>query len=70
MDLNIRAFRTVQAALAEPTEPDKRRETSRKGGLRGGKARAASLSEERKREIALAANAARWSKTRLDRKAP
>ena len=60
MDLNVRAFRTVQAALAEPTEPDKRRQASRKGGLKGGKARANAISKERRKEIALAGSAARW----------
>lgn len=60
MDINVRAFRTVHAALAEPAEPDKRRESSRKGGLRGGKARAASLSKERKKQIALSGSVARW----------
>ncbi len=34
----------------------------RKGGLKGGKARAAKLTPERRREIAKKASAARWSK--------
>jgi len=34
----------------------------RRGGLKGGKARAASLSPERRREIARAAAAKRWTK--------
>lgn len=35
----------------------------RKGGLKGGKARAANLSEKRRSEIAKKAAAARWKKT-------
>jgi len=62
MDLNVRAFRTVQAALAEPLAPDRRREAARKGGKAGGAARAKSLSTHRKREIALAGSSARWSR--------
>lgn len=63
MDLNVRAFRTVQAALAEPTEPDKRKEASRRGGLLGGRARASSVSAKRRKEIAKQASAARWKKS-------
>jgi len=63
MDLNVRAFRTVQAALAEPAEPDKRKEAARKGGLLGGPSRARSISAKRRREIAEQANAARWRKS-------
>jgi hypothetical protein len=37
-------------------------EANRKGGLRGGKARAASLSPEKRKEIARAAAAKRWGK--------
>ena len=36
----------------------------RKGGLKGGKARAAKLSPERRREIAQTAARARWKKAR------
>lgn len=63
MDLNVRAFRTVQAALAEPLSPDRRREAARKGGKIGGAARAKKLSRSRKREIALAGSSARWSRS-------
>lgn len=63
MDLNVRAFRTVQAALAEPAEPDKRKVAARKGGLLGGTSRARSLSAERRSEIAKRANAVRWRKS-------
>ena len=60
MDLNVRAFRTVQAALAEPVVPDKRKESARKGGLLGGPSRARSISATRRKEIAKLASAARW----------
>jgi hypothetical protein len=62
MDLNVRAFRVVQAALSEPTAPDKRKESSRKGGLLGGPSRAKSISAKRRTEIAQKASRARWSK--------
>ena len=62
MDLNVRAFRVVQAALSEPIVSDKRKESSRKGGLLGGPSRAKSMSAKRRREIAKMASAARWSK--------
>lgn len=42
------------------TEPGK--EYARKGGLKGGKARAAALSPSRRREIAAKAAASRWKK--------
>jgi len=66
MDLNVRAFRTVQAALSENsiTEVDTKKAASRKGGLIGGRARAASISAARRVEIAKKANIARWKKHR------
>jgi hypothetical protein len=63
MDLNVRPFHTAQAALADPVEPDKRRESSRKGGLRGGKARVVSLSTGKGKETASAGIEARWGHT-------
>lgn len=65
MDLNVRAFRTVQEAIREqnPTENAKKA-ASRKGGLVGGPARAISISAERRTEIAKKANAVRWNKRR------
>jgi hypothetical protein len=42
------------------------REASRRGGLKGGRARAAKLSAERRSEIARAAARARWAKRRRD----
>lgn len=62
MDLNVRAFRVVQAATSEPTVNHSKREASRKGGLAGGPSRARSISAERRIEIAKKASAARWSK--------
>ena len=41
---------------------DPAKELHRKGGLKGGKARAKSLSSEQRREIASKAAAARWKK--------
>jgi hypothetical protein len=46
----------------EETGRDPTKELHRKGGLKGGKARASSLSSERRREIASKAAAARWKK--------
>jgi hypothetical protein len=63
MDLNVRAFRTVQAALSESAEPDKRKSAARRGGLLGGPSRARSMSAERRKEIAEQASAARWKKS-------
>lgn len=71
MDLNVRAFRTVQAALADPAASDKRRESARRGGLRGGPSRAIVISAERRVEIAKKANRARWaSKNKTELKKP
>jgi hypothetical protein len=63
MDLNVRAFRTVQEALSDKTDVAvAKRAASRKGGLAGGRSRAKSISAERRLEIAKKANAARWHK--------
>ena len=62
MDINVRAFRTVHAVVDEPMEPNKRKVSSRKGGLAGGPARAKSVSAERRSEIARKASLARWKK--------
>jgi hypothetical protein len=63
MDLNVRAFRVVQAAFAEPAEPDKRKLAARKGGLLGGTSRARLLSAKRRSEIAKQGSAVRWRKS-------
>ncbi len=69
MDLNVRAFRTVQEALktGNPTEIDARKAAARKGGLIGGPARATSISAERRAEIARKASTVRWKKQRTAR---
>lgn len=63
MDLNVRAFRTVQEAIREDSSsPNEKKSASRKGGLIGGPSRARSISAERRREIAQKASNARWAK--------
>lgn len=52
MDLNVRAFRIVQAALAKPNPDDKRKQAARYGSLTGGPSFARSNSAERRLEIA------------------
>jgi len=66
-DANQRAANVVAAATGQPhrTSRPKRKNPAavalgRKGGLKGGKARAASLSPEERSEIAKRAAAARW----------
>jgi hypothetical protein len=67
-DLNLLAAAIVGEATGEapPEEPDDRDPAAvalgRKGGAKGGPARARSLSPERRREIAKQAAAARWGK--------
>jgi len=65
MDLNVRAFRVVQAAIngPSPTPPDPKKASARKGGLKGGPSRARAISAQRRREIAQKASKARWAKT-------
>jgi hypothetical protein len=70
-DFNERAFQSVAiltgTAEPSPEEPEDPIRAAaallgREGGLKGGKARAASLSAERRREIAKTAAIARWKK--------
>ncbi len=67
-DFSIKAFRVVQEATGqiEPKATEVRnfdaKTLGRLGGLKGGKARATSLSPERRVEIARNAALARWSK--------
>lgn len=72
-DVNEIAYRTVQAALGDapkpqpPGEGEKNPEAvrrGRKGGLKGGKARAESLSDRRRTQIAKKAAKARWPQGR------
>lgn len=70
MDLNVRAFRVVQAALSEDKDSPTamaRKASSRKGGLAGGPSRARSISAKRRREIAVKASKARWRKPRSNK---
>lgn len=63
MDLNVHAFRLVQQATEEvPASKTKKSAASRKGGLLGGRARAASINADRRSEIARKASDARWRK--------
>jgi hypothetical protein len=63
MDLNVRAFRVVQEAVNGDTHvPNAKKEASRRGGLKGGPARAKSVDSQRRAEIAKKASRARWSK--------
>jgi len=62
MDVNVRAFHVVQAAISERTETSAQKVSGRKGGLVGGPSRARSISADRRREIAREASKARWAK--------
>lgn len=68
-DLNQTAFSIVQQATDEtPPAPidDKKKaaqESGRRGGLKGGTARAVTLTAEQRSEIAKVAASARWKKT-------
>jgi len=64
MDVNVRAFRVVQAAITGDQQADPRKESARKGGLVGGPSRARSISAERRREIAKNASKARWNRVK------
>jgi len=64
-DLNQLAKRVVEIATGQAADPAPHataEPAGRSGGLRGGRARAKTLSPERRREIAHAAALARWSK--------
>jgi hypothetical protein len=61
MDLNRTAFRIVNA-LSEENTKDPRSQSASVAGKSGGPARAASLSPERRKEIAVKANRARWKR--------
>jgi hypothetical protein len=51
-----------EASEDTPTAADPATEFARRGGLKGGKARSAALTPERRREIALDAARQRWGK--------
>ncbi len=64
-DFSVTAFRVVQEATGQiepkPKPTFDAKALGRLGGLKGGKARAASLTPERRVEIAKRAALARWS---------
>jgi hypothetical protein len=61
-DFSVTAFRVVQEATGQPKFDAV--ELGRKGGLKGGKARAEKLTPEQRKEIARKAAKARWNKTK------
>ena len=68
-DLNRLAASIVADTVSEEPEPDPYEgknpaavELGRQGGIKGGPARAAKLTAERRKEIATKAAAARWAK--------
>ena len=61
----VRVMEIATGQREEECEPDLRgKEYARKGGLKGGRARAEKLTPEQRSEIARAAAAARWKKGR------
>jgi hypothetical protein len=58
----VHVMRIATGEVEETDEPGK--EYARRGGLKGGKARANKLSKEQRAEIASIAAEARWKKTR------
>lgn len=52
----------IATGEVEDTKRDATTEANRKGGLKGGKARAASMTKERRAEIAKKAADSRWKK--------
>lgn len=68
-DTNEMAFSVVQQATGQAEKPRSDKNPAavalgRLGGKKGGKARAAKLTEERRAEIAKKAAAARWSRSK------
>jgi hypothetical protein len=61
-DFAVTAFKVVQEATGQLKGGFDAKEMGRRGGLKGGKARAEKLSPERRSEIAQKAAAARWGK--------
>lgn len=65
-DVNQAAYRIVAEAAGDTSEPKPEKdplavELGRRGGLKGGRARAASLTPEQRREIAKTAAKKRWA---------
>jgi len=68
-DVNEIAFATLQQAIGaipkgEPDRKEEAAEQGRKGGLKGGNARAKALTKKRRSDIAKKAAASRWKKTK------
>ena len=63
VDLNRLAHRLVHEATEGAEEPSKAQSNGHLGGVKGGPARAAQLTPERRSEIARKAAAARWGKS-------
>lgn len=65
-DFSQIAFNVVQQATGEAPKPvtTPRQENSRKGGLKGGAARAIKLDSEKRKNIAVKAAIARWKKSK------
>ena len=68
-DFSIIAHRVVEEATREDDEPEKVKKPDyaalgRKGGKKGGKARAEKLSPERRKEIAQKAAQKRWGRSK------
>ncbi len=65
-DFAQNALRVVEISTGGPLKPKEKNaaavELGRRGGLKGGKARAEKLTEDQKRNIAQKAGKARWAK--------
>lgn len=61
-DFSINVFRVVQEATRQIKGGFDAKTMGRSGGLKGGHARAARLTPERRKEIAKKATSARWGK--------
>jgi hypothetical protein len=60
VDLNLLAARLVRTATEQPDKDPLAVELGRRGGLKGGRVRAAKLSPKKRRAIARKAARARW----------
>jgi hypothetical protein len=61
-DINQKAHSIVEKVTAEKKKNPAAVELGRRGGLKGGPARAAKLSEQKRKQIAKKAAKARWQK--------
>jgi len=59
----VHIMRIATGEIEDTTPATEGKEYARKGGLKGGKARADSMTPERRKEIAKQAAAKRWSKS-------